>query len=343
MMNRFLITTIFVFTAINTVFAGPKVTVRERFSHDTVWLGDRFELWIDVDKDMGQQIQIPVFETGKIGDNLELAGAPVMDTISAQGRSQQIRIRYPLTVFDAGVYRVPSLGIVYMEANVTDTVFAADSTTLYVRTFDIDTTTMKIADIKGPMDAPLVWAEVRDYVLWGGLAVVLVVGVVWFVVWWIKRRRARLLSSDDSMLMSLDPDVWALGALDELQADALWQKGQYKAYYSAVTDVVRRYVELQYGVPALEMTSVEILDALGAIGGLGGLGGRDMREVAERIAPLFTVADLVKFAKYIPQAEECVDAVRVARVWVEYTAAAHKIIVKERDLSKDNKEEKKEN
>jgi hypothetical protein len=92
------------------------------------------------------------------------------------------------------------------------------------------------------------------------------------------------------------PDVAALKALDALSASGLWDRGEYPAYYLSLTDIFRRYLEGRYGDPATAMTSTEVARSLRA---------RDLplamvgsaRELLQR-------ADLVKFARIVPAAEE---------------------------------------
>jgi hypothetical protein len=53
--------------------------------------------------------------------------------------------------------------------------------------------------------------------------------------------------------------VVALAALDALRARALLEHGAFKDFYSALSDIVRRYLEDRFGVRAPEMTTEEFL------------------------------------------------------------------------------------
>lgn len=312
------------------------VELVERFSKDTVVIGDQFELWLDLKKDMGQQIQIPTFEAdaasgaggetvgrAMIGGKLELLSAPVIDTLKAEGRMQELRVRYPLTVFEAGVYRVPSLGIVYSQANVVDTVFSADSLTLVVTSFEIDTTTMKIADIKGPIAAPLQWREVDQYV-YIALAVVAVVGLLVWLYFRYWRRRGAMRKAVPVPLSVTAPDVWALSELDLLEQMSLWQAGKYKEYFSRLSDVLRQYVEGRFGVQAMEMTTPEIVGALSSPSSSSSSSTSPEGRNVEKLRVMLMEADMVKFAKYTPDADACQDALIAARKWVSDTTFASK-------------------
>lgn len=62
-----------------------------------------------------------------------------------------------------------------------------------------------------------------------------------------------------------------------------------KAYYTLLTDVLRKYIKERFGFNAMEMTSSEIISRLRSEG--------DDKMTSE-LRELFTTADLVKFAKY---------------------------------------------
>jgi hypothetical protein len=91
---------------------------------------------------------------------------------------------------------------------------------------------------------------------------------------------------------SVPPHVQALEELEALKKKKLWQSGKVKEYHTAITDVVRWYIEERYRVPALEMTTEEIMQ---------GLKGTDAgSEPREKLYQALLLADLVKFAKEQP-------------------------------------------
>lgn len=67
---------------------------------------------------------------------------------------------------------------------------------------------------------------------------------------------------------------------------------EQKAYYTDVTNVLRKYISQRYNINALEMTSHEILESM-----------KDVCDVSE-LKVVFSTADLVKFAKYSTDAND---------------------------------------
>ena len=70
----------------------------------------------------------------------------------------------------------------------------------------------------------------------------------------------------------------------------MWQSGKVKEYFSSLTDIAREYIEGQFGVNAVEMTTDDILDEIKPL--------RFPKETYNKLKDTMEVADLVKFAKY---------------------------------------------
>jgi hypothetical protein len=107
--------------------------------------------------------------------------------------------------------------------------------------------------------------------------------------------------------------VIALTALDALRARHLPEDGAFKEYYSALTDIVRGYLEGRYRVRAPEMTTEEFLVASSRDGRLS---------VAHRrlLGEFLSESDLVKFARHLPSLGDSDRAYGAARRFVDETA-----------------------
>src|SRR5205823_13096562 len=89
------------------------------------------------------------------------------------------------------------------------------------------------------------------------------------------------------------PHEIAAAELERLRGRRLVEQGAFKEYYSALSDIVRRYLEHRFQLRAPEMTTEEFLLAT----------ARDGRLVAahRRLLGEFLVeSDLVKFARHLP-------------------------------------------
>ena len=82
----------------------------------------------------------------------------------------------------------------------------------------------------------------------------------------------------------------ALNSIEEIKAKSTTVTvDDAKAYYTHLTDTLRRYMMERFGFNALEMTSAEIISRLRQ--------EEDQKKIDE-LTMLFETADLVKFAKY---------------------------------------------
>jgi hypothetical protein len=87
--------------------------------------------------------------------------------------------------------------------------------------------------------------------------------------------------------------IIAFRALDKLKEEKIWEKGEVKEFYSCLTEITRTYIERQYGIPAMESTTEEILRAFRKT-------NPDDNLLDEILKELLELADLVKFAKETP-------------------------------------------
>ncbi len=293
----------------------PAPEVHARFSADTIEIGDQFLLEIDIDKDLAQEIQLLSFDgaDNQLVPKIEVLGIDRLDTLSRSGRREKLRVTYRLTGFDAGSYAVAGIPVVWSATSAearegrADTVRVPELLRIEVRGFDIDTATYQLCDIKRPIHTPLLFAEIRELVYWSVASAAVLAGVIYLVIRYLQRRRRR-----GAPKRIVPPHVTAIRALEKLHSRKLWQNGKYKEYYSQLVDIVRVYIEGRYGIGAMEMTSDEILGAMREV--------NDAR-LCEKLRGLFSPADLVKFAKLAPAAEDNEQAYFDAYFYVEETKA----------------------
>ena len=100
--------------------------------------------------------------------------------------------------------------------------------------------------------------------------------------------------------------------MNKLEEKQLWQKGKVKEYHSEITEIIRKYFEDRFNLPALELTTSEAIDALRK---------RKEAEIILDITNSFlNNADLVKFAKFQPLVEVNEEMMLQAREIVNKTA-----------------------
>jgi hypothetical protein len=124
------------------------------------------------------------------------------------------------------------------------------------------------------------------------------------VGYWYWRRRKQLLvikaEAEGIESVHIDPYDKALRRLTEVEAQRLWERGFVKEYYSEISEILREYFEGEFSLPALEMTTYELITELEANPVVS-------LDTAEKY---FRIADFVKFARFIPEPEGCRSAGR---------------------------------
>lgn len=188
-----------------------------------------------------------------------------------------------ITSWDSGYWAIPPFTFVING----DTVETA-ALLLTVNTVAVDTT-QAIRDIKEIYTVPFSLLDwLREHWPWiaGGLTAVALLTALYIVLY----KRARKPKPVAPPPPPLPAHQRALLALEALQQRTLWQQGRTKEYHTALTDILRSYVEERFRVPAMERTTDELL---------AGLRTSVMpRSQQERLGNVLRLADMVKFAKW---------------------------------------------
>lgn len=292
---------------------APKVTAT--VEPDSVMIGDRFTLTIDVEKDLVQSLFFPSFQS----ENLEAEkGAPslecivdhAIDTLKRDGRKLLLRKRYTLAAFDEGIYNLGRPSVLYADKNIVDTLYGTrDSLTIVVKTFKIDSTSV-LCDLKPQKSMPFRFGEISGYLSVALLVLALAVVAIWLLARHLAKR-GKSLTDLFKPEPPLPPHIVAIAALEELQNQKLWQNNKHKEYYSALSDILRTYLDGRFGVGAMEMTTDEIIDAVADI--------ELPQKSAMDLVSVLRDADLVKFAKAMPEASENESAYSKVYYFVEET------------------------
>lgn len=268
----------------------PRIT-SARFEPDTVLIGDRFSLIVEMDKDVVLPVDFPHFDKSFADGKIEVLGEKAPDTLATDGRKLSLRKEYLMTSFEEGHYTLDSLAVLYADKNIVDTLYASERLEIWIGTIPVDTLKNTIYDIKAPMKTPLLVDEFEGYVGFGVLALMVIVAVGYF----LSRIKVHRKESAERRRPREAPNVAAIRELEHLHNQKLWQTGQHKQYYTRLTEILREYLDGRFDVGAKEMTSDEILSALSKLE----LSVKQYKEVEEVLRD----ADLVKFAKHLPEAD----------------------------------------
>jgi len=199
-----------------------------------------------------------------------------------------VKQQLTLMTFDTGQIQVPPVALTYAKSfDDPDRLKAyTDPINLYSTTITVDTT-MAYKPIVEPIAAPIQMKEVFPWILALLVAVLLGIGIVLLV-----KRRKRKVDADGNIVRGpvIPPYDKAVDDLKKLREEKMWQTGKVKEYFSSLTDIAREYIEGQFGVNAVEMTTDDIMEEIKPL--------RFPKETYDKLKDTMEVADLVKFAKY---------------------------------------------
>lgn len=284
-------------------------SVGAAFDRDSIMIGDQFNLEVRVEKDMMQVVDFPSLG-GEVAPGVEILKEFPADTLSFDGRRQTIAKRYLLTIFDEGTYNLGLFPVLFADKNIVDTLYSRDSLRVSVATFAIDLEKDRPFDIKPPQRIPLRFGEIAGwFFLCVGIAALLTIGG------WLLVRYRKQIPFLGGQKPSLPPHVEAIRRLEAIHHQKLWQNGRHKQYYTGITDILREYIDRRFGIPAMEMTTDEILAAVAAPGADEAVDKKRRSDLGSLLA----TADLVKFAKFIPGDDESETAYYSAYYFVEET------------------------
>ena len=253
-------------------------TVSSSIDSSSIQIGEQIKYKIEVETDTTNLVVFPEGQTFMPLENVE---ASAIDTTINQ-RNFKLLKEYALTQFDSGKYTIPRQRIL-----INNKAFFTDSLLVEVRDVAVDTTKQKLYPVKPSIqvDKPF---QVADWVWWLLITLVIIGGLV-FLLW----RRNKKKTEAAQKIPPFEKAMLTLKQLDESQQ---LESGQIKAYYSSLTEAIRRYIDEKIDDRALESTTAELVARLNALTQENKL--RLSKEEIIKLEEVLKRADLIKFAGF---------------------------------------------
>jgi len=298
-----------------TLLTQAQVTVQADTTK--IRIGEQIQLKYIVDKQDG--VQFPNKLALDSLQKMEVVKSFNVDTIN-----NKLIKKYALTSFDSGQYELPAQLI-----NIQGKKYQTKPITIDVSTVAVDTTKQKLFPIKAIQHQKL---DLKDYArnYWWLLLLLPIIG---FAIWWFFIRKK---PTEEERIAKIPPFEMAVQQLEQLDKKLLWQNNKTKEYYSELTDILRNYIEKEFKVPAMESTTGELISALKKFKNESGI---DIpKKTILKLKDLLKEADLVKFAKSKPYAEE----IQMHRKYADTILEGLKVEEKVIEEAIENKEQKEE-
>lgn len=267
---------------------AQNVEVEGKVESTDVQVGKPFTLDLSLKVPYGWFVEWNDFSVDTLSEQIDIIKRSEVERTTDADSNVIVRQQLTLMTFDTGQIQLPAVGLTYAQSFDDPMRMQAftEPIDLYATTIVVDTL-QPYKPIVEPIAAPI---RMKDVYPW--LLGVLLLALLLFGIWYLLRRRKAKVDADGDIVKGpvIPPYDKAVGDLKRLREEKLWQSGKVKEYFSSLTDIAREYIEGQFGVNAVEMTTDDILEDIKPL--------RFSQETYDKLKGTMEVADLVKFAKY---------------------------------------------
>jgi hypothetical protein len=262
-------------------------------------VGDSIRLTLAVTHPTGYQVILPEVAPAW-GDFTVVSRSPATTTASTDG-AETTTATIDARLFQPGLFRTPPLEVTVTDGQGGLQVVTAAPAAVTIGSVLQEGDT-KLRDIKpqAALPIPAAW----PWIAAGLAAATAVTGVI---AWRMRRRRKAVV---DNRL----PHEVALDNLAIIEGLRLPEQNRFKEHHTLVSNTVRTYVELRFGIPALERTTGEIRPDLAR--------AELSPEVTASLIAFLQESDLVKFSRWTPDVESARELLAQGRLIVETTRPA---------------------
>jgi len=266
-------------------------------------IGEQLNYKIELITDTLNLIQ---FEKTPFFSSFEIIDEKELETIRLKSK-YKLRKQYSLIQFDSGSFVIPR-----QKVRIANKIKFSDSIPIYVSNVKVDTLKQKLYDIKPLAYVKKSYDKLIKRILFVSIILLIIIGILY--TFFYKKRRKKLIEKE---ILPFDRAINELKLLEEEKPKL---QNEFKDFYSKLTEIVRRYIEDEVKLDALESTSLELITKLENLIDKGNL---DLeKETLKNLKKVLENADLVKFAKSTPETNVATNDCKVVEVVVLKTKEA---------------------
>ena len=256
---------------------------------DSILIGKELSYTIDVSLEKSENI---IFPDSTSFIPFELISETSIDT-TKQENGYIFSKKYEITSFDEGEYIIPKIKI-----QIGDKLFSTDSKKITVNLVEVDTTKQGLYDIKPSFDKfssiEILKLSLKNNYPVILFSVLLIISLVYF--------RSKIIEFFNPLLNikpALRPIELIKKRLSDLEKININTSYEIKLFYSELTFALRSFFEKEVYDKALESTTGELILKLNNLSEIKSFAiSKNSIKIVEDI---FKRADLVKFAKFLPE------------------------------------------
>lgn len=260
-------------------------------------VGDLLPVTFEIEARDGVTFQMPDLDfTGQ--NKIDLKNKSDIKKEKRRG-GYSLSVHYLLTSWDVGKYDIPMGALSYQKSQGGKETYQVPSLNFEIVSLlpqNKSTEELLALPLK-PAKKPMGLPPNYQYLWWFLIGAVIIVLIFILIKFFSKLWTKKTAQTVTDPLFIEPAHIIALRRLEALLKEKYPERGEYKTFYSELSECIREYMENRFQIRALEMTTEEFLDHL----------TRDACLKYEHqiiLEKFLKSSDLVKFAKYIPSAAE---------------------------------------
>ena len=290
------------------LFAADDIVVKANTDRTKILIGDVFNYTLIVEWAAG--IELSRIEPPMALGAFEIRDYQPSETKKITKEKYSKTINFKLSTYDTGEYEIPAFDIKYKTKDGIEKSIKSAPIKIVVEGIKTSEAEKRdIGDIKLPV---MVKADtlVRNLIIICALFLIIIASILYYFL--IYRRKLKAMADINAIEAFLPPDEEAIKSLEELAKSTYFDEGKYKVFYSTLSSIIKRYISRRYLINAIDMTTYELTYVMKKKIRLS-------ENIRARISDILNECDLVKFAKFVPDASRKLIVIDAGRGIVEET------------------------
>ena len=285
-----LVTNSFLFCFISLISISVKSqNVTANIESDSILIGKELFYTIDIDMEKAENI---IFPDSTSFIPFELISETKVDTTEIEN-GLRFSKKYGIISFDEGDYVIPKIKV-----QIGNKLFSTDSKKITVNLVQVDTTKQGLYEIKPSYDKFSLFEIIKLTLSNNYLVIIFIISFILLLIYF-KSKILRFFNPLLNIEPSLRPIELVVKRLNDLEKVNMDSKEGIKLFYSDLTFYLRSFFEKEVYDRALESTTRELIQGLNNVSEIKSF--PISKKSVKRIEEIFKRADLVKFAKFLPE------------------------------------------
>lgn len=253
-------------------------TVKAAVDRDRIFIGEQIKLKLSVEKG---KAGITWFRFPDSLNHIEVVKRSKIDTVR-NGNYTNYYQTLSITSFDSGRWEFPPLSLA-----------GINQSTLPI---SIDVLPVDVSKMQGYNDIKGI-EEVKPGNNWFITGIIIAITLLSIAaIYWLLAKKKKVMQPNTPLKGNVSPLEWALAELGKLNPSRLSSPIEIKKYYSDLTNISRKFFNMQLQQLSLQQTTDEWMVNLQPL--------PVDNEIKTSFFQFLRLADTVKFAKYLPPARE---------------------------------------